>query len=71
MIIDSLLCLFISWNFDHDLLICIRSAEMKREYMELNLIQQKFTEHVSCVMHCIQHKGHSDGNKVSLFPQSI
>ena len=44
---------------------------MKREYMELNLIQQKFTEHVSYVMHCIQHKGHSDGNEVSLFPQSI
>ena len=30
---------------------------MKKEYTELNLIQQQFTEHVSYVMHCIQHKG--------------
>ena len=36
MIIDSLFDLFIFQNFDHDLLIFIRSAEMKKEYLELN-----------------------------------
>lgn len=62
--------LFIFQNFDHGLLICIASVEMKKEYVELNLPQQKFTYHVPYVTHCIQHNGHNDGNEVDLCPQS-
>ena len=35
--------------------------------MELNLTQQKFIDHVSHVMHCIQHKGHNDGKWAESF----
>ena len=60
---------FIFQDFGHGLVICIRSVEMKKEYVKWNLTQKNLLSMYPHVVYRIQPKGHNDRNEVGLYIQ--
>lgn len=61
---------FLFQDFDHGLVNCIRSVEIKKEYVKWNVNQKNLLNMYPHVVYCIQPKGHNDRNEAGLYIQS-